>query len=141
MAFEFPGQMISLHTTQDLSAWQYRPVDLNSGGHAIKCVTTGGFCLGIQQNTPSTAGGAVTVMISGVSKAVFDSTACNSTLGVRAAVHVDSTAGGLGPSTGTGYIIGRALSGLSSGSTGTFSLFISHEGNSSGAPIIPGAAA
>ena len=141
MAYGFPGQMISLHTTQDLSSWQFGPVDLNSGGHAIKCVTTGGFALGIQQNTPSTAGGAITVMINGVSKARFNSTACNSTLGVRHPIHVDSTGGGLGPSTGSGYILGRALTGLSSGSTGLFTMVITHEGNSSGAPIIPAAAA
>lgn len=145
MAFEFPGQMISLHTTQDLSAWQFRPVDLNSGGHVIKCVTKGGYCLGIQQNTPSTAGGAVTVMISGVSKAIFASTGpIGSSMGVRAPVIVDSTLGGLGPSQRTsaaGYVIGRALSGLATGSTGLFSLFINHEGCATGTNIIPAAAA
>jgi len=131
MAFEFPGQIISLISSGNLSAKQYRPINLSAAGNAVLATTTGGLAIGVLQNTPSTAGGdAASVMIYGVTKAQKDSTTVAVDEGD--AIVVKSTLGGLGRGTaGLGYILGRAMSPLAAGTTGLFSLLITHQGDAS----------
>lgn len=130
MAFEFPGQCITMDTTQNLSAKKYHPISVNASGNAILAVTADGFSLGVLQNNTSTAGGACTVMISGVTKAAKISTA---TTGIdeRDAITVGSTLGGFLPSSGGVYILGRALTPITTVTTGYFSMLITHEGAAS----------
>lgn len=107
MAFEFPGQCISLPTTQNLSAQQYRPVWINASGNAVLAGTVKGAILGILQNTPSTGGGQCTIMVSGVSKIYREG--LSTAIGEGAALTVLTTIGGIGVTTAKGFILGRAL--------------------------------
>ena len=131
MAFEFPGQIISLPTTQNLTAAtnQYKPVSVNSGGNVILSVTSGGHILGILQNLPaSTNGGQCSVMISGVSKVYREG--ATPAIGERAGIIVGTTLGGTkASSAGQGYIIGRALTPATTLAC-TYSVLITHEGPS-----------
>ena len=135
MAYEFPGQIITMNTTENLSAKKYHPIAINASGNAILAVTANGFALGVLQNNTSTAGGACSVMISGVSKGAKIST---STTGIdeRDAVVVGSTSGGFLGSSGTVYILGRALTPIATATTGYFSFLITHEGGASTAKLI-----
>jgi len=65
MAYEIPGFKETLVAGVDLSANQYRAVDVNNTGQAV-LPAAGGRIAGVQQNKPST-GRAVEVMGSGVS--------------------------------------------------------------------------
>ena len=107
MAFEFPGLTISLPTTQNLSAQQYRPVFINANGNAVLAVTAKQAILGILQNTPSTAGGQCSIMVNGVSKVYREAVATG--VGEGAALAVLTTQGGIGVTTAKGFVLGRAI--------------------------------
>ena len=110
MAFEFPGTIISLPTTQNLTAAtnQYKPVTVNASGNAVLATSANGYVLGILQNLPaSTNGGQCSIMITDVSKIYREG--ATPAIGERAPLIVGTTLGGVVASTAKGYIFGRAL--------------------------------
>ncbi len=134
MAIEFPGQVISLASSGDLSAKQYHLVVLGTAAYSAKLATAAtNKVVGVLQNTPSTGGGdAASVMLSGVTKVVKNSTTV-AAISVGDSL-VCTTAGGVQTKTaGTlaQYIIGEAWIGMSSGTTGYISMLITHEGRGS----------
>ena len=129
MAYDFAGKTVSYISSGNLSAKQFYPVKAGTAVGSVALQTsTGGVTIGILQNTPSTAGGdGASVMVDGITKAVKISTA-TAAITRGAAIVVGTTLGGLGPTTGKGFVIGRAESSMSSGTTGLFVLRITMEG-------------
>jgi hypothetical protein len=131
MAVENAGQEISLVSSGNLSAKQFYCVKYGTADLTAALQTSaGGTVVGILQNTPSTGGGdGATVMISGVSKAYQASTS-NAAISPGEAV-IASTAGAiLARTTGSGtqFIVGRAMTALSSGTVGYVTVNVTLEG-------------
>jgi hypothetical protein len=131
MAVGDQGQTISLISSGNLSAKQFYCVKYGTADLTAALQTSaGGTVVGILQNTPSTAGGdGASVMINGVTKAYQASTS-NSAIGMGGAV-VSSTAGAIIARTtgsGTQFIIGRAMTALSSGTAGYVTINVTLEG-------------
>jgi hypothetical protein len=79
MAIEYTGQLITLEANGDLSASQYRLLNVLVGTVDLRVEvedTDTLFVVGVLQNKPAAAGRAATVQINGVSRAVA-STAIN----------------------------------------------------------------
>lgn len=134
MAKFFEGQIISLQSSGNLNAQQFRFVKQSTAADAVKLVTAAtDRILGVLVNTPSTGGGdGASVQINGVAKVVQDSTS-NAAIRRNDLVKA-STLGGVLRSTGsavTTYVPGIALSAISSGTTGYVTVFLSHLGYSS----------
>jgi hypothetical protein len=113
MAYEIPGQAITLEAGADLSSNQFHFVGVDSNGRAALAITsTGdGDVFGVLQNKP-TLGQAASIMLNGVTKIVC----AGSTLSAGDLV-TNSTAGTAAVHTAGDMIRGRIISG-SSGSTG-----------------------
>lgn len=130
MAFAFGGRSISLISSGNLSASQFRPVkNGTAAGTAAAQTSAGGVVIGILQNTPSTGGGdAAVVQIDGVAKVAVNSS--NKGKFTRGTAVVASTKGGAIPSTGgvADFVFGRALSSMSSATTGLLSVQLTMEG-------------
>jgi hypothetical protein len=110
------------------ATYQYRVVTLSSATTFKVQTSSTQFALGILQDTPA-IGQAGQIVVSGVTKARVLSTAS------KAIVVGDklkaSTAGGVMASTGAAtkwYVLGHALTALSSGTTGIISMLITHQG-------------
>jgi hypothetical protein len=107
MGYEIPGKNITLIAAADLTAKQYHGVVLDANGKAAAVTVAGADAIGILQ-MPAIAGEAATVMVSGITKAIYGA---NITAGQR--VMVDAT-GKIVPfatpaAGSTNYAIGRAL--------------------------------
>jgi len=103
MAFENRGLDIRFDAGEDLSSSQYRFMELNSDGEAILAGATGGYAVGILQNTPE-EGYAAAVRVDGVSKLAIGSTGIYGTTGVAINTFVSPDANGRGVGeTGVGY--------------------------------------
>ena len=112
MAYEIPGQMITLPSGSTLlAARQFTFVSVNTSGQAVSPVD-GASVIGVLQNKPTAVGQGASIMISGVSKIV----AAGSTL-ASGDLCATSTAGRATARGGGEYAIGRIIAG-SSGSTG-----------------------
>lgn len=107
MAYEIPGQMVTLEASTTLTQYTFVTVDAN--GKAAR-PADGGTIFGVLQNKP-TAGQAASVMINGLSKVLCGA----STL--SAGDLVSTTTGGRAVAVAaTEYAVGRIVFG-SSGST------------------------
>lgn len=105
MAFEegtFTGGHLTLPAAADLSGSQYRFVAVNSGGNAALCGVDA-QAIGVLQNKP-TATQAASIMTTGASKVIADGT-----VAAGAKVSASATAGAV--TTGTGAVLGIALTG------------------------------
>lgn len=111
MAYEIPGQLITVPASTDLSASQYRFVTVNGSGQAA-LPANGASIAGVLQNKPTVGGQAATIMINGVSKVK----AAGSTVAAGDIVSASSVGFAVALSAGD-YAVGRVLAG-SSGSTG-----------------------
>jgi hypothetical protein len=111
MAYEIPGQIITLPASTDLSGAQYRFVTAGTDGRAA-LPANGASVLGVLQNKP-TEDQAASIMVSGVSK--VECTVA-STVATGDLVQSSSIGGAIALAAG-GYAVGRVLDG-SSGSTG-----------------------
>ena len=110
MAYEIPGQMITLPASADLSAKQFTFVTVNASGQ-VASPADGASVIGVLQNKPTAAGQGASVMINGVSKVK----AAGSTL--AAGDLCATSTSGRATTVGAGeYSIGRIIAG-SSGST------------------------
>lgn len=110
MAYEIPGQMVTLQASTDLSDYQYRFVTVDSNGKAA-LAANGAPVFGVLQNKPSDDQ-AASIMINGLSKVV----AHGSTVAVGDLVTSSSV--GMAAAAAAGeYTVGRVVLG-SSGSTG-----------------------
>ena len=99
---------ITLPANTDLSTKQYYVADCNSSGNAF-VAAAGSTFVGVIGNTPSVAGQATEIMISGVCPVV-----CGGTVAVGDAVKIDSSGRAVAASSGD-KAIGRALSAATSG--------------------------
>lgn len=110
MAYEIPGQMVTVPASADLTAKQYTFVTVDANGQAAS-PAAGGTVFGVLQNKPEAAGVAASVMINGLSKVK----AAGST--VAAGDVVAASTAGRAIAVGAGnYAVGRVIAG-SSGST------------------------
>ena len=128
MAVEYPGQIISLPSTGNLSAKQYYIVKLSTADNCALQTSQGGFSIGVLQNTPSTDGGdGASVMINGITKVVKASTGNAISHG---SALVSSTAGTAILSTGgtDDWVIGRSLDDMAAATTGVIKMLITMEG-------------
>lgn len=71
MAYENPGQCITLKAGGDLSSSQFKFVKVNSSGEAVAIAANTDQPVGVLQNNP-TSGGAASIMVSGVTKVQGD---------------------------------------------------------------------
>lgn len=133
MAFEYGGKTISLISSGDNSGNQYLLIKQSTAGNATICTAASDKPIGVIQNTPSTGGGdAASVQIDGVSKVMKNSTSV-AAIAIGDSL-VPTTAGGIQPKTAETlgqYIIGEAMTAMSSGSTGPISMIVTHEGRGS----------
>ena len=112
MAHEYPGQMVTLAASTDLTGAQYTFVDVGTDGRLI-APTTGGAVYGILQNKPL-EDQAGTVMLNGISKLLTDAT----TMSVGDLVATSTAGYGVAPTTANeDQVVGRVVGGTS-GSTG-----------------------
>jgi hypothetical protein len=65
MAVENLGKCINLEAAADLSAAQYKFVNVNSSGQAAAVAAAGGDASGVLQNDPAAAGREASVMVGG----------------------------------------------------------------------------
>ncbi|HPT61617.1 MAG TPA: DUF2190 family protein [Bacillota bacterium] len=107
MGYEIPGKNITLVAAIDLTAKQYHAVKLDSNGEATAITSVGEDAIGILQ-MPAIAGEAATVMVSGITKAIYGA---NITAGQRVMVNATGKIVPFAtPAAGsTNYAIGRAL--------------------------------
>jgi hypothetical protein len=106
MAYEQPGQMITLPAGADLSAVQYTFVKLNSSGQAVACAATTDRPVGVLQNKP-VSGAAATIMVSGITKLQGDA---DLTKGNAIGTSADGQAAAYAYGTDTTkYIVGQVL--------------------------------
>jgi hypothetical protein len=111
MAYEIPGQLITLPASTNMSTYQFRFVTANASKQAA--LNGDGLpSMGVLQNKPTAAGDAATIMINGVSKVA----ALASTLAAGDLVASSSVGLAVVPAAGD-YTLGRVLEG-SSGGTG-----------------------
>lgn len=110
MAYEIPGQTVTIPASADLSASQYCFVTIDSAGEAALPVSSTVPPFGVLQNKPTVQGQAASVMINGLSKVV----AAGSTVSVGDLISASSLGRAIAAS---GFVAGRVVSG-SSGSTG-----------------------
>ena len=105
MALDSNLTCVTLEAGGDLSAGQYRFVELASDAQVDLVAAAGGDAVGVLQNDPSAAGRAATVAVMGVSKVVAGGT-------VAAGARVQSDASGEAITAASGDIVlGRALTG------------------------------
>lgn len=98
MAYDIPGQMISLEAAADLSAKQYFIVKVDANGKADLCGDNGNG-IGVLQNKP-TAGQSAQIMIGGVSKFVGSASLAPDTIIASNAAGKGKAAAALGPTLG-----------------------------------------
>lgn len=110
MAYEIPGQLITLPASTNLSAYQFRFVTATAAGEAA-LNGDGLAAIGVLQNKPGD-GEAATIMVSGVSKVK----AAASTAAAGDLIASSSVGLAVVPAAGD-YTLGRVLQGTS-GSTG-----------------------
>lgn len=120
MGYEIPGKNITLVAAVDLTAKQYHAVKLDSNGKATAITVAGEDAIGILQ-IPAIAGEAATVMVSGVTKAIY-----GAAVTAGQCVMVDAS-GKIVPfatpaASNTNYAIGRALESGVAGQEGTILL-------------------
>lgn len=108
MAYEIPGQMVTLAASTDMSALQFRFVTVGSDGRAAK-PSAGASVMGVLQNKP-TEDQAASIMIGGISK--IQATASTLAEGDLCAT---STAGEAIPLSAGHYAVGRIVDGSSGG--------------------------
>ena len=73
MAVSVPGLVISLEANSDMSADQYKAVNVVLGTVDFRVeveTTEANFCVGVLQNKPSHAGAAATVQVSGITRMI-----------------------------------------------------------------------
>jgi hypothetical protein len=131
MAVEFPGQIISLKSSGNLSAKQFHFVAQSTAADLVVLLSTANNAelVGVLQNAPSTAGGdAASVMVSGVTKVAQNSTGVGAI--ARGNALICSGSGGVKKSTGgvSDFIIGRALSAQAANTTGLVAMRFTWEG-------------
>jgi len=106
MAYEVPGFKIGmLVSSEDLSAKQYRFVNLKNDGTVIMPAAGGEACLGVLQNKPA-SGQVCEIMRDGISKVESDGSITAGDL-VAAAI----TTGKAKKAVATNHIMGQALTG------------------------------
>ena len=109
MALDSNLTCVTLEAGGDLSAGQYRFVELAADAQVDIVASAGGDAVGVLQNDPSAAGRAATVAVMGVSKVVAGAT-------VAAGARLQSDANGAAIAALTGDIVlGRALTGGAAG--------------------------
>lgn len=96
----------------DLSAGQYRFVELNSSGQVSVCNGAGELSVGVLQDKPDAAGRAACVAYRGVSKIVLAAT-----LNPNAKVSTDAN-GAAVASTSTAHVLGVLVKGGAAGDIG-----------------------
>lgn len=127
MSYEIPLFDVTLLSSGDMSSKQFTAVAASTTNAVDGCVATatrGGAVTGIYQNNSTTAE-AGKVRVHGVSKVIAgDSSGMANAITVGGTV-VASSKGYAVPSTGAGqHLIGIALEGLSTGSTGIISVLL-----------------
>ena len=70
MAYEIPGQLVSVQAAADLSGQQFRAVKLDANGQIAAFSANTDTPFGILQDKPAAAGRAGAVMLDGISKMV-----------------------------------------------------------------------
>jgi len=109
MALDSNLTCVTLEAGGDLSAGQYRFVELAADAQVDIVASAGGDAVGVLQNDPSAAGRAATVAVMGVSKVVAGAT-------VAAGDRLQSDANGAAIAAASGDIVlGRALTGGAAG--------------------------
>lgn len=110
MATQQNVQSITLPAGADLSAHQWKLVDVNSTGQAVLVSAANARVLGVLQNDPAAAGREAEVAVAGVVKILTGGA-------VAAGDEVEATAAGLiVTASGAGsHIIGKCLVGAASG--------------------------
>jgi len=135
MAYEEILQTITLPSSGDLSGVQYYLMRPTTDAPARIGATTarGGFCLGVLQGNTTATGFSEKVAVYGVTKVAAGDTSGTETAITPGLALIASSVGRAVASTidiGT-YVIGRALSILSTGTYGTISMLLTHQGMSS----------
>ncbi len=109
MATQNQVQSITLPAAGDLSAKQFRFVNVNSSGQAAAVASAGGAGIGVLQNKPDAAGKAATVAHAGVVKVVAGGS-------ITAGANVQSDANGEAITAASGdVVLGVALAGAADG--------------------------
>jgi hypothetical protein len=104
MATESNVQSITLPAAADYSsASQFRFVNVNSSGQAVRVSSAGGDAIGVLQNKPDAAGKAATVATSGIVKVV-----AGGTIAAGAKVQSDASGDALTAASGDA-VLGVAL--------------------------------
>jgi len=112
---------ITLEAGGDLSAGQYRFVNVAADGQVDLVASAGTDAIGVLQNDPDAAGVAATVAIMGVSKVVIG------TGGLTAGNRVQSDASGEAIAAATGdVVLGRAITGGAAGELASVLLISTH---------------
>ena len=98
---------VSLPANGDLSANQFKAVDINSSGNVVLASSAGQRVIGVQQNKPSAAGQGTAVAVAGITKMLSSGT-------IAAGALVTTTNAGLAVTAASGnFILGRAVTGAS----------------------------
>ena len=100
---------ITLEAGQDLSAKQFRFVELAADGQVDAVASAGGNAIGVLTNDPSAAGRAATVCIAGIAKVV-----AGGTVAAGAMVQADAAGDAITAASGD-YVLGRAVTGGADG--------------------------
>lgn len=105
MAYENPGQCITLKAGGDLSSSQFKFVKLNSSGEVVDVAANTDQPIGVLQNNPA-SGGAASVMVAGVTKVQGDANLAKANnIGTSA----DGQAAAYSASDTTKFIVGIVL--------------------------------
>jgi len=109
MAYEIPGNQITLEAAADLSTHQFKFVKLDNTGKMVAMAADTDIPIGILQDKPNAAGKVGTVMVDGISK-------LSSNAALTAGNLVGSSADGQGAAYASGsdttkYIVGHVLKG------------------------------
>lgn len=109
MATQASLTCITREAGADLSAKQYRFVEIAADGQVDAVSSAGGNAIGVLQNDPSAAGRAATIAVAGIVKVV-----AGGTVAAGARVQADAAGDAITAATGD-YVLGTALTGGADG--------------------------
>lgn len=134
MAVEKGLNPLTFTASTNLSARQYRCVNLDANGEVQASGAAATFVMGVLQNDPTAQGqGAAVETFAGAVTKVHASTTAGTAINEGSAL-ISGLANGIAEAASTGgtaYVWGRAIDPLTTGSTGIISAMLTHEGPSS----------
>lgn len=132
MAKEKGLQLVSFPANANLSARQFRCVNLSTDGQLAAAGAGATYVLGVLQNKPAAAGRAGSVAVGGVTKVEVSRAAAAVTAGAALVTAANGVAI-IASTGGTAYVWGRAMEAVSTSTVGNviISAQITHEGPTS----------